>query len=125
MDRQQPTIGIVVRGWVLFCRLLAYSMNPYQKPSRRRDVRTFTFTDLENDPIFRSSQCVASRTELAMLVLEAVAVIFVERERPIAQVKIQFQRVERLLVGVSQVWTAWDNRPRTDVERHTLQRRVC
>ncbi len=97
--------------------MLAYSVNPDQKPSRWRDVSTFMFTDLENQPIFRPSQRVASRTELAVLVLEAVAVIFVERDRPIAQVEIQRQRVERLLVGVSQVWPAWDDRPRRRCSR--------
>src|SRR5436190_22898726 len=99
-------------------------MNPDQEPTRWRDVSTFAHADLEYQPICRPAQRVARRTELAVLVLEAVAVILVERERPVAWVEVQRQRVERALVGVAQVQPAGDDRPRTDVERHALQRRI-
>ena len=107
-----------------FRRLLVYSVNPNQEPARWRDVSAFACADLENQPIFRPSQRVASRTELVVLVRKAVAVILVERERPVVRVEVQRQRVERALVGVAQVRPAGDDRPRTDVERHALQRRI-
>ena len=81
-------------------------------------------TDGEHQLIFRLLQRVGCRGELAVFVRDAVAVIFVERECSVAPVEVQGQRVEWALVGVVQVGPTGDNRPRSDVERHTLQRRV-
>src|SRR5438067_1858172 len=125
LERQQPTIRMVARAWVPFCRLLACSMHPDQQLTRWREVSPFACTDLENELICRLSQGVAGCRELALLVCEAMAVIFVERERPVAWIEVERQRVERMLVGVAQVRPTGDDRPLADVERHALQGCVC
>src|SRR5437868_4628146 len=81
-ERQQPTGRVIVRAGIPFRRLLAYSMNPDHESSRWRDISAFACADLEHQPICCLAQRIARRRELALLVLEAVAVIFVERERP-------------------------------------------
>src|SRR5436853_636261 len=115
LEHQHPAIRSVARAGVSFRRLLVYSVNPDQEPTRWRDVGAFACADFENQLVFCPSQRVASRTELTMLVLKAVAVILVERERPVVRVEVQRQRVERALIGVAQVWPTRDDGPRTNV----------